>query len=58
MDGVDHLHDVVPAHERGHHHGSENGQGHDHGHDQNWQPFLRIAARYAISAQAMCTSAM
>jgi hypothetical protein len=29
---VDHVHDVVPVHERGHDHGSGNGQGHDHGH--------------------------
>ena len=32
--------------------------GHDHGHDQKRCPFLRVAARYAIKAQAMCTSAM
>jgi hypothetical protein len=32
-DGVDHLHEVVPVHERGHAHGGANGQGHDHGHD-------------------------
>jgi hypothetical protein len=34
-DGVEHLHDVVPVPERGHHHGSANGQGHVHGHDHD-----------------------
>jgi hypothetical protein len=56
--GVEHLHDFVPVPERGHHHGSGHGKGHAHGHGQNWCPFLRVAARYAISAQAKCTRAM
>ena len=32
VDGVDHVHDVVPVHERGHDHGGEHDDGHDHAH--------------------------
>jgi hypothetical protein len=58
VDGVDQVHGVVPVHERGHDHEDGHDHGHDHGRDQKWCPLRRFAARYAINAQAMWTSAM
>jgi hypothetical protein len=36
VDGVEHVHDFVPVHERGHDHGDghDHEDGQDHGHDQ------------------------
>jgi hypothetical protein len=35
VDGVDHVHDFVPVHERGHDQGDGHGHDHDHDHGQN-----------------------
>ena len=44
--GVDHDHDIVPVHERVHHHGGAHDHGHDHGHG-DLSSLRRLLRRHA-----------
>lgn len=49
--GVDHLHGVVPVHERGHDHGGDHGHDHDHDNDNDSELVTAPSPRGAVRDQ-------